>query len=1451
MSLRSELEKLKYEPLRTDGTNYLQWATLTEDHLISQGWEVCIQNDFEFEDSDSNKLNARALIFIKKHMECGLKTQYLTTRITSELWTSLKTRFGDLQTVIWPRTQLDWTSLRFTNFKSVSDFNQSLMDITQRAKACGKAALVDDFALIDKTLSTFPIEHTNLALQYRNLGFTTYEKLLSRLLADEQQQKIILANSHKVTAANDQGETHHNEDRNNTRRKKPYHKRSSGRKNTSHHSQRPNQSRSDRDKPYKPKCFRCGTVGHVKNDCKTPNHLVHAYKAYLASQDKSKESHHNDASSSEVEDNFVLHSDSSAFEVHHTDLNHDLDATCLIDCGTTNTILKDKSYFTTLTSGKVKLNTVASPFTAQAIGTAVIRLKNGTTLRISDAIFLPDARRNLLSLKDIRLNGFHISTESSKGVNIINLIGNVNGMQSVLETFPEVKNGLYLAEIALDRETNLALVPSTVWHSRLGHPSEGIFRKSLQLVKQLALPPSKNATVCTACAEGKFRLAPAPMKKDTEPLPFLARLHGDICGPIFPCSGPFRYYQVLADAATTYLYVSLLSTRNLAFARILAHMIRFRTQFPDYPIKTLRLDNAGEYTSHVFEQFCEATGIDIQYGTAHIHFQNGLAESMIKALQLIARPLLLHSHLPASCWGHAILHAGYLHNLRPKVNTNLSPYELLFGFPPRLDHLRVFGCAVYVPVPPPNRSKFGPQRQLGIYVGCVSPSIIRYLAPASGELFTARFADCIFDESKFPSLGGEDKHKNTLKRSEPSFDWPNSQALPLDPKTAELNLSVQKILDLQMIAGKLPDAFNDAAGVTKALVPILNTKTLNAPARVSTTNSTPAHVQPERRKRGRPVGSKVDKPPKKRTSESRSDNVPAPAGEIAKEPRLSEDGNASNSQGGLSDSLILHVAESLSEDTIPQSINAAKALPDWPLWKQAMLNELKSLQKRHVFSQVQELPDGFTAVGYRWVFALKRNDKGMIIRHKARLVAQGFSQRPGQDYTDTYAPVMDQTTFRFLISFSLAFELKMQMMDVVTAYLYGHLDKEIYMKAPEGLELSSYSTNFERPVVKLQRAIYGLKQAGRMWYSRLSKYLTDHGFNTNELSPCIFIKTIKQEFVLIAIYVDDLNLIGTAKAVDDAAVILKREFEMKDMGLTTHCIGLQLERLPGGVLLHQKTYTQRILKRFGMENCKSIKTPMVVRTLEPARDPFRPRSEDEQPLPTSYPYLNAIGALMYLANNTRPDISFAVNLLARYSQDPTLRHWIGIKQVFRYLKGTEDLGLYYKNGTKNINLVGYADAGYMSDPHKGRSQTGYVFLTNGTAISWRSTKQTLVATSTNHSEILALHEASRECIWLRSLFSHILKSTGLLQNSLAPTVIYEDNASALSQIHSGFIKGDRTKHIAPKFFFTSQLQGKEINVVKVNSEDNLADLLTKSLGSVKHWSLVPRLGLRRLTELSC
>ncbi|KAL0299333.1 UNVERIFIED_CONTAM: hypothetical protein Sradi_6593100 [Sesamum radiatum] len=424
--------------------------------------------------------------------------------------------------------------------------------------------------------------------------------------------------------------------------------------------------------------------------------------------------------------------------------------------------------------------------------------------------------------------------------------------------------GTLISSVETHSITNPKLVDQstfTLWHDRLGHPGKTMMYRIIENSNGHPLKDLKFLVkgdfICSACSLGKLITKPSMTKVNLESPMFLERIQGDICGPITPSCGPFKYFMVLIDASTRWSHVSLLSTRNVAFARLLAQIIKLRAHFPDYPIKRIRLDNAGEFTSKSFNDYCQSIGIVVEHPVAHVHTQNGLAESLIKRLQLIARPLLMRSKLPSSAWGHAILHAESLIRFRPTAYHKFSPLQLVSGREPNISHLKVFGCAVYVPIPPPQRTKMGPQRRLGIYVGFESPSIIKYLEPMTGDQFTARYLDCQFNETIFPVLGGEDKE---IKRKD--IAWNATSMSFLDPRTNDSELEVQRIIHLQNVANRLPGAFIDTKKVTKSHI-----LAENVPARLEipevTLTQTKASESQIRRKRGRPLGSK-DANPRKR-----------------------------------------------------------------------------------------------------------------------------------------------------------------------------------------------------------------------------------------------------------------------------------------------------------------------------------------------------------------------------------------------------------------------------------------------------------------------------------------------------------------------------------------------------------------------------------------------------------
>ncbi|CAL9031314.1 unnamed protein product, partial [Prunus brigantina] len=338
--------------------------------------------------------------------------------------------------------------------------------------------------------------------------------------------------------------------------------------------------------------------------------------------------------------------------------SREVNATSSRDSATTHTILRHRKYFSNLMLTKAKVTTISGPADLiEGSGIAQVVLPNGTILSIQDALYSSNSRRNLLSFKDIRLNGYHVETKNEENMEYL-CITSSNTQKHILEKLRALSSGLYYTTIqtieahSVMDQKSIDSNTFKLWHDRLGHPGSTMMRRIITnskghpLLTKHIMVSSDN--LCQACSQGKLKLVLRWRGVDVESPSFLQRIQGDICGPIHPPCGPFRYFMVLVDASTRWSHVCLLSTQNIAFARLLAQIIKVRAQFPDYPIKSIRLYNAGEFTSQTFDDYCMSLGIDIEHPVPHVHTQNGLAEALIKRLQLIARTLLMKTKLPIS-----------------------------------------------------------------------------------------------------------------------------------------------------------------------------------------------------------------------------------------------------------------------------------------------------------------------------------------------------------------------------------------------------------------------------------------------------------------------------------------------------------------------------------------------------------------------------------------------------------------------------------------------------------------------------------------------------------------------------------------------------------------------------------------------------------------------------------
>ncbi|KAI3635902.1 hypothetical protein MIR68_006540 [Amoeboaphelidium protococcarum] len=408
----------------------------------------------------------------------------------------------------------------------------------------------------------------------------------------------------------------------------------------------------------------------------------------------------------------------------------------------------------------------------------------------------------------------------------------------------------------------------------------------------------------------------------------------------------------------------------------------------------------------------------------------------------------------------------------------------------------------------------------------------------------------------------------------------------------------------------------------------------------------------------------------------------------------------------------------------PKTIAESKTLPEWPLWKQAIESELQSLIKNGTWIR-DTLPSGRKALPCKWIFKIKLKSDGSIESFKARLVIQGFRQIKDVDYNETFAPVAKFNTIRLVLAVAAYYDLEIDQMDFCTAFLNGKLNEEIFMKGPAGSE-------FEGQLLRLLKSLYGLNQAPKCWNNAIHQNLIQIGFKRCYADNCLYIRVVRNQLSIIVLYVDDVLIVCKSREeMDVIKVELSSKFDMKDLGKLEHIVGIRIrrDRIKKLISLDQSAYLERVLDRFGMDQCHPVTTPIIERG---ARMKLIDECEDY----VNYPFRALIGSLMYLMVGTRPEIAYAVSQLSKSLENPSQQDVVAAKRVLRYLKGTVDLSLIL-DGNLSLAPVAYADADYANDPQTRRSTTGYLIMMCGAAVAWKSKLQSQVALSSTEAEYYA------------------------------------------------------------------------------------------------------------------
>lgn len=974
-------------------------------------------------------------------------------------------------------------------------------------------------------------------------------------------------------------------------------------------------------------------------------------------------------------------------------------------------------------------------------------------------------------------------------------------------------------------------------HERLGHLNMPQIKKLANgdAVKGLQLSDAALDTdACVTCAAAKQTRTSFPPSESRASKP-LELVHMDTVGPIQQQGyDGSRYAIPVHDDYSSYSDVICVRGKD-QIAEAVIELLTFWQRQTGFLVLTIRSDNGTEFKGEL-DVWCAQHGVRREYSAPYTPEQNGRSERMNRTYIEFGRALLLQRDCAKKFWPLAYKTVSFIRNRVTVATQPYTPLEYFLRKIPDLSMLRVFGCSASLSIPKRKRDgKLGAVSASGVFVGysdgskgyCVAVGNTIHVSPnvVFRENVRGDFSTRQIDIAGDSGSGSDSDSDSEVDVAAGGPMHMHDAALPADPHhllapvplgNAEGGTDAESMGDTQAEYSGVHDG--DPAAVAEVAQ-----EEAAPPRRSSRSRNPPTHYIP---------GTAL------------SSEAVSGLEELYMQDAALHEGSAFAVTG----------------QTVPKNYADIANWGDMQdLWYKSYNREMTSIKEMGVIEELAEkdIPEGVRTLTSKLDFCNKYGPNGEITDRKTRLCVHGFKQVEGIDYHETTAPTAAANTTRLFFAAAAHYDWHIHQMDVKTAFLHAPLEEELYMRPPPGIP------ELKGKIWRLHKAIYGLKQAANAWYAKLSHDLQQIGFKPCLTDPCLFIKDSRGTRTVLLVYVDDMLLGGKLSDVLLAKQHVAQCFKTKDLGVAYHFLGFLIHRDQHGIRLSQEQYTNVVLERFGFQKAHGKRTPFNEGTAKECAVRCQCESAEKKlvsfrsvaheckckPYDSDIDFAAFVGAVMFLATRSRPDISYEVGVLSRFVSAPMAFHDPMVRHLLRYLVSTIDWGLWYPSGQYLRDCSGSAAAQrrsgavahmllYTDSDHCGeekmRSTSGWVVQVFGCTVAWGSKLQPTPVESTCAAEFVAACMGENAVMGLKDLLFEMTGKT-------VDAELLVDNQSAVGKL---IRPAGGNMWLDLKWRVVHQRHvDKLVSIRYIPTTEQKADVFTKCLTPAKHEEAVSMLSM--------